>query len=64
LDRSGAVGQRTKVFRLDEPIAHEHALDIISAFFVWNYDIDAYFDPTSTRAHMSVRKAEHSTFVD
>lgn len=47
LDRSGACGIRTKIFRLDEELSRDDALDIMAAFFVWNRDVARYFDPTS-----------------
>ena len=53
LDRVGSIGQRTKIFRLDEPIEKEGALDILRAFFVWNYDIAAYLSPDSPTARLS-----------
>ena len=58
LDKSGAVGTRTKIFRLDEPLELAQVLDILCAFFVWNYDLAAYFDPNAPTARMS-----HNTAV-
>jgi hypothetical protein len=56
LDRAGAVGIRTKVFRLDEEIGRTEALDILCAFFVWNSDIASYFNPSSPFARTSRRR--------
>ena len=58
LDKSGAVGIRTKIFRLDEPLERGEALDILCAFFVWNYDLAAYLDPSARTARLS-----HNTAV-
>lgn len=51
--RTGSAGLRTKIFRLDEPIGRDDALDILSAFFVWNNDVVRYFDPSSPLARFS-----------
>ena len=58
LDKSGEVGIRTKIFRLDEPLERGEALEILCAFFVWNYDIAAYLDPDARTARLS-----HNTAV-
>jgi hypothetical protein len=61
LDRVGSIGQRTKIFRLDEPILKEDASDILSAFFVWNYDLAAYLNPDGPEARLSRRTPNHLT---
>ena len=58
LDKSGAIGIRTKIFRLDEPLDRGEALDILCSFFVWNYDLAAYLDPDARTARLS-----HNTAV-
>lgn len=59
LDRVGSIGHRTKIFRLDEPIQKEDAIDILSAFFVWNYDLAAYLNPNTPTARLSRRTPRH-----
>ena len=43
---AGKMGRRIKVFRTDHPIETATMGDIVSAFFVWNYDVMRYFDPS------------------
>ena len=40
---AGKVGTRRKVLRFDAPITTDHFSSLVSAFFVWNYDVARYF---------------------
>jgi hypothetical protein len=43
LKDAGKIGQRLKVFRLNEPI-HDQAMCALSAnYFVWNHDVARFF---------------------
>lgn len=48
------VGTRVKVFQFDvpetelptEPITHQQFIDLVTTFFVWNHDVQGYFNPS------------------
>ncbi|MHB9112952.1 MAG: hypothetical protein ACYC4D_10090 [Thermoleophilia bacterium] len=44
--RAGKVGARVKVFRMDPPILPDAVSILGSNFFVWNYDVGHFFDPS------------------
>ena len=46
LRKSGKVGIRRKIFRIDEPIDREKFSLIAQAFFVWNDELARYFRET------------------
>jgi len=58
LDRVGSIGKRTKIFRIDDEVSREDALDFVSTFFVWNYDLEAYLNPKSPNARLSRGRQE------
>ncbi|MDP1763814.1 MAG: hypothetical protein Q8L07_07980 [Sediminibacterium sp.] len=47
------IGKRVKVFQIDvpkdelpnTPVTHQHFLDLVTSFFVWNHDVLKYFNP-------------------
>ncbi len=47
------MGKRVKVFQIDipkeqqafEPVTHQHFLNLVTSFFIWNHDILKYFNP-------------------
>lgn len=41
--RTGKVGKRIKVFRIDEPIKPDMVSSLGSTYFVWNYDVSHFF---------------------
>lgn len=41
--RTGKVGKRVKVFRLDEPTNPDVVSSLGGTFFVWNYDVSHFF---------------------
>ncbi len=41
--RTGKVGTRIKVFRIDNPIQPEAVSSLGGTFFVWNYDVSHFF---------------------
>jgi hypothetical protein len=41
--RTGKVGTRIKVFRIDEPIRPEAISSLGGNYFVWNYDVSHFF---------------------
>jgi len=44
LRQAGKVGQRIKIFRIDVAQSREAFCDICPSFFVWNEDVQRYFD--------------------
>jgi hypothetical protein len=42
---SGKSGVRVKVFQVDGNIQRENWCNLVAAFFVWNADLQKYFDP-------------------
>jgi hypothetical protein len=46
LRNSGKMGLRKKIFRIDKPMDREAFSRIAQAFFIWNYDLAAYFSET------------------
>jgi len=41
--RTGKVGTRVKVFRIDEPIQPDAVSSLGGTYFVWNYDVSHFF---------------------
>lgn len=41
--RTGKVGKRIKVFRIDEPIQPDVVSSLGGTYFVWNYDVSHFF---------------------
>jgi len=44
--RTGKVGTRVKVFRIDHPIEPDAVSSLGGTYFVWNYDVAHFFDPS------------------
>lgn len=59
--RTGKVGVRRKVFRIDSPMPPDQVSDLGATFFVWNYDVSHFFGlrvPDRLRGHAPLSQYE------